>query len=142
MSHALIERPVILDHLALRAPIPKLVKARLRYGGTLPAKWQAQSTGYWCGPTSAQIALSARGVSVSQAQLAREMRTTENGTDYIGLITPVLNKHLGPDTKYFSRYNPNSAQLWADVTTSIDAGYAVVANIVAYTWNHPPGYPN
>lgn len=54
-----------------------------------------QETDYWCGPAAAQQLLAAKGVHVTQAQLARELGTTENGTDSVYLFPPVLNRYLG-----------------------------------------------
>ncbi|WP_324192986.1 C39 family peptidase [Nocardia transvalensis] len=103
-----------------------------------------QETGYWCGPASTQIVLNSRGIDVPEAQLAAEIGTTWNGTDYVGLITPVLNRYTGGG--YVERYMPNdppgadeTEQLWHDIVASINAGYGVVANIVAPPDNYPRG---
>lgn len=119
-----------------------LTNARL-----LAVDYQVQQTSYWCGPASARIALSARIAAPSQQTLAREIGTTTNGTDHIGLVRDNLNRHLGTRYKQVLMPNdpPTAAQksaLWADIRTSIDNGYAVVTNIVAPPNNHPPGYPN
>lgn len=113
----------------------------------LDIDFQYQETGYWCGPASTRIALSAQGVNVSQQQMANELPTTENGTDWIGQVTQVLNNHLGAG--YVTREMPNDPPtqdqkdlLWNDIVHDIDNGYAVVTNIVAPAGNHPPGYPD
>lgn len=113
----------------------------------LPHDYQAQSTGYWCGPASTRIALSTRYAPPTQQALANELGTTTNGTDWIGQVTGVLNRHLG--ARYATVEMPNDPpsagqreQLWRDVVLSIDAGHGMVANIVAPANNHPPGYPN
>ncbi|MFT4296617.1 MAG: C39 family peptidase [Micropruina sp.] len=104
-----------------------------------------QETGYWCGPASTQVVLNSRGIRVAESDLAREIGTTVNGTDYIGLIEKVLDRRV-PAAQYTSVYMPNdpptSAQktrLWADLRRSIDAGWGVVANIVAPPSNYPRG---
>jgi len=109
--------------------------------------YQAQVTGYWCGPTATHIALSTRMTAPSQSALASELGTTTNGTDAITQVTGVLNNHLG--ARYASVEMPNDPptqaqhdQLWRDVVLSIDAGHGMVANIVAPPSNHPPGYPD
>ncbi len=114
----------------------------------LDIDFQIQQTGYWCGPTATHNALSARIDAPSQQQLANELGTTRNGTDWIGQITPVLNAHLDGNP-YATTEMPNDPpsqferdRLWQDVVTSIDNNYPVVANIVAPASNHPPGYPN
>jgi hypothetical protein len=110
--------------------------------------YQAQQTGYWCGPAASRIALSTRMAAPSQQTLANELGTTTNGTDDIDLVTVrALNRHLG--ARYVSVMMPTDPptpaqrdQLWRDVVLSIDAGHGMVANIVAPASNHPPGYPN
>jgi len=111
-------------------------------------RYEIQSTGYWCGPTATDIALSARMTPPGQSTLANELGTTTNGTDTIIYVTNVLNQNLHA-TWYATRQMPNDpptqAQrdlLWHDLTRSVDDGFAFVANIVAPPSNHPPGYPN
>ena len=114
----------------------------------LDIDFEIQQTGYWCGPASTHNTLSARIDAPSQAQLASELGTTVNGTDWIGQITTVLNNHLD-GSPYVTTEMPNDPptpaqrdRLWVDLVTSIDNGFPVVANIVAPAGNHPPGYPN
>lgn len=110
--------------------------------------FEYQQTGYWCGPASTRIALSARGVHVTQQQMANELPTTQAGTDSITQVTAVLNRHLNPqwyETKQMPNDPPTQQQkelLWHDITYDVDNGYVIVANIVAPPNNHPPGYPN
>lgn len=99
---------------------------------------------YWCGPASTQMILNSRGIVVSEQDLARQMGTTENGTDYVGLIVPVLNRYLGGG--YVARYTEQDPMprhmadlLWDDIVKSIDAGYGVSTNIVAPPSNYPRG---
>jgi hypothetical protein len=113
----------------------------------LPHDYQAQQTGYWCGPAASRIVLSTRMAAPTQGQLANELHTTTNGTDWIGQVTGVLDTHLGD--RYATVEMPNDPptpaqrdRLWHDVKLSIDAGHGMVANIVAPPSNHPPGYPN
>jgi hypothetical protein len=112
----------------------------------LPIDYQVQETGYFCGPAATRFAISARKSAPSQNQLARELGTTSNGTDWIGQVTAVLNKHLGGyETREMPNDPPTQAQkdqLWQTIVRNIDSGHAIVANIVAPPSNHPPGYPN
>lgn len=108
-------------------------------------RWVTQETGWWCGPASAQTVLQSLGIVVEESQLAREIGTTWNGTDYVGLIVPVLNAHLGRDV-YEARYlemDPAAPeqieQLWRDIVSSIEADHGVIANIVAPVDNYPRG---
>lgn len=114
----------------------------------LDIAFEIQQTGYWCGPAATHNALSARIAAPGQAQLARELGTTRNGTDWIGQVTTVLNNHLD-GSPYVTTEMPNDPptpaqrdRLWSDILTSIDNNYPVVTNIVAPPGNHPPGYPN
>lgn len=95
---------------------------------------------YDCGPASAQVILDSLGITVSEDELIREIGTTENGTDYVGLIERYLDRKV-PNAKYTSVYlendPPTQAQkdaLWRNLTNSIDAGYGVIMN-----WVSPPG---
>lgn len=100
---------------------------------------------YWCGPASTQMILNARGIIRSEQDLANEIGTTVNGTDYVGLIERVLDRYL-PDAHYTSVYlerDPaTEAQregLWRHIIRSITAGYGVSCNIVAPPSNYPRG---
>ena len=133
--------------IAASKPVPKLGYSTQTLK-TLNIDFQYQQTGYWCGPAATRIALSARSSPPSQQQLANELPTTTNGTDWIGQVTRVLNNHLGTgwyETKEMPNDPPTQAQrdlLWRDVVLDIDNNYPIVANIVAPANNHPPGYPN
>ncbi|TDW14464.1 C39 family peptidase [Kribbella kalugense] len=132
---------------AATKPVPKLGYSTQTVK-TLSIQFQYQQTGYWCGPAATRIALSARISPPSQQQLANELPTTTNGTDWIGQVTTVLNNHLGTgwyETKEMPNDPPTQAQrdlLWRDVVLDINNNYPIVANIVAPANNHPPGYPN
>lgn len=103
-----------------------------------------QDTFYNCGPASVQTILrAATGEYVDEGVLGRELGTHTGGTDYIGQFVPVLNARLpGGAWKYRSMPNdpPSPDQrdrLWADITGSINAGFGVIANIVAPPSNYP-----
>lgn len=103
-----------------------------------------QDTYYNCGPASVQtIILAATDQVIDEKVLGSELGTTTAGTDYIGRFPDVLNDYL-PGAKYKHRDMPNDPptekekeRLWRDVSGSIDAGYGVVANIVAPPSNYP-----
>lgn len=117
---------------------------------TLPysRQWVTQNTPYYCGPASVQtIILSKTQKLVPEATLAAELRTTTNGTDWIGQFPAVLNRYIkGANYRHVEMPNdpPNTAQkntLWANLVNSIDGGHGVVANIVAPPSNYPrPSY--
>ncbi|HEV7628681.1 MAG TPA: C39 family peptidase, partial [Streptomyces sp.] len=95
-----------------------------------------------------RIALSARMGAPSQADLAAQLGTTENGTDDISQVTSVLNSNLGTgwyESKYMPDDPPSQGQkdlLWQDIVGDIDNNYPLVTNIVAPPGNQPPGYPS
>ncbi|MFE3196274.1 C39 family peptidase [Nocardia sp. NPDC059240] len=112
----------------------------------LAHQYSPQETGYWCGPASTQIVLTICGIDVPEQQLAAEIGTDTDGTDWIGQITEVLARRSG--RPYVTREIPNDPptpgqreQLWADIRASIDSGNGLIANIVAPPGNQPPGYP-
>ena len=141
-----VPQTVSAEAVAAAKPVPTLGYSTQTVK-TLNIDFQYQQTGYWCGPAATRIALSARIAPPSQQQLANELPTTTNGTDWIGQVTRVLNNHLGTgwyETKEMPNDPPTAAQrdlLWRDIVLDINNGYAIVANIVAPPGNQPPGYP-
>ncbi|QNQ91487.1 hypothetical protein GP475_08705 [Corynebacterium poyangense] len=113
-----------------------------------PRDQVTQDTFYNCGPASTQtIIRAATGELIGEAQLAREMGTTANGTDHIGLLANALNQHVpGGDYRVVTIPNdpPSREQvnaLWENLIGSIDAGHGVAANIIAPPSNYPrPSY--
>lgn len=110
-----------------------------------------QETGWWCGPASTQTVLQARGIRLPESQIAAEIEQIENpgrgddrdGTDYVGLIETFLDRQV-PQARYTAVHMPNDPprqdqkeKLWNDLKRSIDAGWGVVANIVAPPTNLP-----
>ncbi|TWD72490.1 peptidase C39-like protein [Kribbella amoyensis] len=146
--------PAVPVQAAPPAPVTVAGKAvpagayRTQEAKVLQVDFQYQETGYWCGPAATRIALSARMSPPSQAALAGQLNTDEDGTDWIGQVTGVLNNNLGTgwyETKEMPNDPPTQAQrdlLWNDIVLDIDNNYPIVANIVAPANNHPPGYPN
>ncbi|WP_320069900.1 C39 family peptidase, partial [Micromonospora sp. RTGN7] len=68
--------------------------------------------------------------------MAKEMRTTENGTDSINDITPILNKETGKTNAYRNveiktakADDKQTNTLRTDIVHTIDQGRAIVANI-------------
>lgn len=103
-----------------------------------------QETGWWCGPASTQVVLNGRGVIKSEQDLAREIGTTYNGTNQVGMIAPILSKYLR--VEYIVREAPQDPMpgwlkemLWRDIVTSVDAGFGGVINIDAPVGNYPRG---
>ncbi|MEH1055323.1 C39 family peptidase [Micromonospora sp. CPCC 206171] len=101
----------------------------------LTMRYEAQPNFYYCGPAATRNALSVQGKNIDVDAMAKEMGTTEAGTNSINDITPVLNKETGKKVYRSVEIRDNSAdrkqteKLRADVVRTIDDGRAVVANI-------------
>ncbi|ADL47855.1 C39 family peptidase [Micromonospora aurantiaca (nom. illeg.)] len=102
----------------------------------LDVRYEAQPNFYFCGPAAARNALSVQGKNIDVHTMAKEMGTTEAGTNSINDITPVLNKETGTKDAYKSveistpkADDKQTDTLRADVVKTVDAGRAVVANI-------------
>ena len=101
----------------------------------LNVRYEAQPNFYYCGPAATRNALSVQGKDINVDTMAKEMGTTEAGTNSINDITPVLNKETGKDvykSVEISGAKANNSQadkLRADVVRTVDDGRAVVANI-------------
>lgn len=111
----------------------------------LTITWKGQETGYWCGPGSTRMAISAfMEAPPSQADLATLMGTTTNGTNHIGLVRDALNKYI-PDASYVRRDISDPATdgqrdlLKKDIVARVSKGFPMVANVVS-GWR-PAGYP-
>ncbi|MEV1111806.1 MULTISPECIES: C39 family peptidase [unclassified Micromonospora] len=102
----------------------------------LGVRYEAQPNFYYCGPAATRNALSVQGKNIDVDAMAKEMGTTEAGTNSINDITPVLNKETGKADAYrsveISSPDADAKQtdtLRADVVKTVDDGRAVVANI-------------
>jgi hypothetical protein len=101
----------------------------------LPADFQLQENGYYCGPAATRVALSAQGKTYTQDEVAQKLGTTPNGTDSINQVTSALNAELGPD-RYHSvtiaaakADDTQIAQLKTDVVTAVNTGKPLVTNV-------------
>jgi len=125
--------PASAAHAA--APAKPGAPAPLPTAKALHHDFQLQSTGWWCGPSATRVALSAQGKTFTQAQVAKMLGTTEDGTPSANDATRVLNQQLGKGkyhTVEISGAKASKAQvdkLKADVVAAINAGKPVVANI-------------
>ena len=102
----------------------------------LGVRYEAQPNFYYCGPAATRNALSVQGKNINVDDMAKEMGTTEAGTNSINDITPVLNKETGKADAYhsveISKPDADTTQtdrLRADIVRTVDNGRAVVANI-------------
>ncbi|MCM1019217.1 MULTISPECIES: C39 family peptidase [unclassified Micromonospora] len=132
-----IAGPAIAAHAA---PAEKAAIVADRKSGhgerELDVRYEAQPNFYFCGPAAARNALSVQGKNIDVHAMAREMGTTEAGTNSINDITPVLNKETGKDVYKSTEIPVDKARdrdkvdkLRADVVKTVDDGRAVVANI-------------
>lgn len=108
--------------------------------------WFGQENGYYCGPGSTKMAISARvQAPPSQNELGTFMGTTTGGTDNIGLVVKALNKYVD-GAGYVARDisdPPTQSQrelLKKDILARMGAGFPMVANVIS-GWR-PPGYPS
>ncbi|SIN13688.1 C39 family peptidase [Micromonospora cremea] len=105
----------------------------------LNVRYEAQPNFYYCGPAATRNALSVQGKNIDVDAMAKEMGTTEAGTNSINDITPVLNKETGKDAYRSVEISSSSAddkqtgKLRADIVHTVDEGRAVVANIAGTT---------
>lgn len=113
-------------------------EAELGEGKVLRVDYEAQQTGYWCGPAATRFVISARRGAPSPQQFANQLGTTSNGTDWIGQVTNVLNQHFEVGT-YVTREMPNDPptpqqrdRLWNDIVSSIDGGWGIVPDTGAH----------
>ncbi|MDG4783146.1 C39 family peptidase [Micromonospora sp. WMMD961] len=101
----------------------------------LGVRYEAQPNFYYCGPAATRNALSVQGKNINVDDMAKEMGTTEAGTNSINDITPVLNKETGKDAYHSVEISSPDADakqtdsLRADIVRTVDDGRAVVANI-------------
>jgi Peptidase_C39 like family len=102
----------------------------------LDVRYEAQPNFYYCGPAATRNALSVLGKNINVDAMAQQMGTTENGTNSINDITPVLNKETGKKNAYHSveirdpkADDKQTDTLRTDIVKTVDDGRAVVANI-------------
>ncbi|EEP71165.1 hypothetical protein MCAG_01492 [Micromonospora sp. ATCC 39149] len=113
------------------------VQAERRPAGDreLDVRYEAQPNFYYCGPAAARNALSVQGKDIDVDTMAKQMGTTEAGTNSINDITPVLNKETGRKAYHSTEIPADKVdgkhvdKLRADVVRAVDDGRAVVANI-------------
>jgi hypothetical protein len=101
----------------------------------LDVRYEAQPNFYYCGPAATRNALSVQGKDISVDAMAKQMGTTEAGTDSINDITPVLNKETGKNAYHSVEIRDPKADdkqtdtLRTDIVKAVNSGRAVVANI-------------
>ncbi|MDZ5444083.1 C39 family peptidase [Micromonospora sp. 4G57] len=131
-----IAGPAIAAHAAEAKPTAQVQTDR-KHGGEreLNVRYQAQPNFYYCGPAATRNALSVQGKAIDVDAMAKEMGTTEAGTNSVNDITPVLNKETGKDVYHSVEIRENKAdgkqtdKLRTDIVHTVDEGRAVVANI-------------
>ncbi|GHJ13731.1 C39 family peptidase [Micromonospora sp. AKA38] len=128
-----IAGPAIAAHAA-HADKATVVADRKSGERELDVRYEAQPNFYYCGPAAARNAISVLGKNIDVHAMAKEMGTTENGTNSINDITPVLNKETGKpyrsvEIKDRKADDKQTDKLRADIVRTVDDGRAVVANI-------------
>ncbi|MFC0504695.1 C39 family peptidase [Micromonospora costi] len=125
--------------IAAHADAKPAAQAERKGGGhgerELNVRYEAQPNFFYCGPAATRNALSVQGKDINVDAMAKEMGTTEAGTNSINDITPVLNKETGKNVYRSVEISTNKAddkqtdKLQADIVRTVDDGRAVVANI-------------
>ncbi|WP_446209633.1 C39 family peptidase [Micromonospora sp. IBSANI012] len=136
-----IAGPALAAHAAPTQGTTASVQADRKSHGEreLNVRYQAQPNFYYCGPAATRNALSVQGKNIDVDAMAKEMGTTEDGTNSINDITPVLNKETGKKVYRSVEIRDNKAdrkqtdKLRTDIVRTIDDGRAVVANIAGTT---------
>ncbi|MEU9742066.1 C39 family peptidase [Micromonospora chersina] len=134
-----IAGPAIAAHAAPADTTTKVAADRKGHGEReLDVRYEAQPNFYYCGPAATRNALSVLGKNIDVDAMAKEMGTTENGTNSINDITPVLNKETGKhyrsvEIKDGKADDKQTDTLRADIVRTVDDGRAVVANIAGTT---------
>ncbi|WP_346125710.1 C39 family peptidase, partial [Micromonospora coerulea] len=131
-----IAGPAIAAHAAEAKPVAQVQTDR-KHGGEreLPVRYAAQPNFYYCGPAATRNALSVQGKDINVDAMAKEMGTTEAGTNSVNDITPVLNKETGKNVyrsveiKDAKADDKQTDTLRADIVRTVDDSRAVVANI-------------
>ncbi|WFE41259.1 C39 family peptidase [Micromonospora sp. WMMD998] len=132
-----IAAPAIAAH-ATPAHTTTVVADRKNGERELHVRYEAQPNFYYCGPAAARNAISVLGKNIDVDTMAKEMGTTENGTNSINDITPVLNKETGKTYRSVEIKTPKADDkqtdtLRTDIVRTVDDGRAVVANIAGTT---------
>ncbi|MDG4801248.1 C39 family peptidase [Micromonospora sp. WMMD980] len=134
-----IAGPAIAAHAAPSGKTTTVVADRKGHGEReLDVRYEAQPNFYYCGPAAARNAISVLGKNIDVDAMAKEMGTTEDGTNSINDITPVLNKETGKPYHSVEIKTPKADDkqtdtLRADIVRTVDDGRAVVANIAGTT---------
>ncbi|MFC3500249.1 C39 family peptidase [Micromonospora krabiensis] len=136
-----IAGPAIAAHAAPADTKPAQVQDRKNNSGEreLNVRYEAQPNFYYCGPAATRNALSVQGKDINVDAMAKEMGTTEAGTNSINDITPVLNKETGSNVYKSVEISSTKAddkqtdKLRQDIVRTINDGRAVVANIAGTT---------
>ncbi len=115
-----------------------------RGAAILSADYEAQPNGYWCGPASMAIALSAFRLDFSQKSLATAAQTDREGT-WLHQVARVLDYHAPFDVRYTVKTIPGAdadlaqtREFRTGARRSIDGGAPVVINIAATPDEQPP----
>lgn len=103
---------------------------------TLSHTYQLQINESFCGPAATRVALSIRGNSPSQQEIAGVLHTTADGTDSVNNVIAGMRWYLGDPANYKAVFIPGqdataseAATLRQNLVSSINAGYGVVCNI-------------
>jgi hypothetical protein len=134
-----IAGPAIAAHAADTSKPAAQVQTDRHGERELNVRYQAQPNFYYCGPAATRNALSVQGKAIDVDAMAKEMGTTEAGTNSVNDITPVLNKETGKNVyhsveiKNAKADDTQTDKLRTDIIHTVDNDRAVVANIAGTT---------
>lgn len=129
-----IAGPAIAAHATPAHAAPVVADRKAHGERELDVRYEAQPNYYYCGPAATRNALSVIGKDIDVHAMAKEMGTTEAGTDSINDITPVLHRETGKTYRSVEINTPKADDkqtdtLRDDIKRTVDDGRAVVANI-------------
>lgn len=128
----------IFDDMILRYEnFVKKYNRRPRVVSILSDKWirtgfwkqDKQDTGYTCGPSSLQMALSALGCNVSEDVLAKAGGTGTSGTGHEGMLRAVEYASKKCKMKITGRFQSFNGYGWSKVVDGIKAGAEYVIHL-------------
>lgn len=130
--------------LALGTPLAFTTPAMAAGKKELKTTWQQQSTGYYCGPTAAAIAISAKATPPSQDALAKEIGTSSQVGSGRLEVAAAMTRHT-PGATYRDHDMTGSQTatkadadlLWKRATKNVDDGYATLCNWLILPGQYP-----
>lgn len=93
-------------------------------------KQDFQDTGYTCGPSSLQMALSALGCNISEKELAKAGYTNIHGTTHDGMISAVKYASKKCKKNIQAQFKPFYSLGWDSIVKHIQNGGEIVIHLI------------